>query len=193
MITAGEYFELSNSDPVRIARIAAARERANEYAMARIALQAPVLQKLNEVGIKASSLLNMRDKVDYSVGLPILLDALRNSDQRELRYELALCFTCAAAKPYWADLVQLFRSETDQHVAEGLANALTELVDSSRVQDVVDLVVDNSIGAARVILLGFCTRYAAVAELLPALVDDPLLGKVATRKLREKARRQARK
>ena len=164
------------------------REREEQVEAWRIA-EAPLVEEL-----RASGLSDVRSSWDlvarstpYPDALPILVSHLERPYPDRVREGIARALAVPDARFAWANLITLYRAEpAGTDAKDGLAVALAATADNSVTSDLIKVVMDQSNGSSRVLLLAALTHGDGRA-ILEGLTGDPSLGAEAKRLLARRA------
>ncbi len=152
-----------------------------------IAEQKPILDDLAAIGIQTSSLGQMlnSEKIDAR-SIPILLKHLTCEYSDATRATLARCLAIKEAAYVWDFLVDAYKNEPlisgtrESQTKDGLAVALAVTMTSDKLEELISLLYDKSMGPSRVLLLMPLRRKrknSSVILALRRLVMDPELEK----------------
>ena len=182
-LTAREFLDqrpLGPSDPAVRAKLAqqADERRARELEYARAG--EPLVADLRSVGYDVDSvwdLVNIRD--DYPDALPVLVRHLVKPYPPVIRDGIARALAVGRALFAWDLLYSLYLSEPDRGVKDGLATALSAMVDRTHLAELLGLLRDRRHGPSRILLLRGVTRLRDPrgAAAIEELADDPDLRK----------------
>jgi hypothetical protein len=194
--TAGELVARLNADPEwrrkRAEEDAAREARAAELRVA----EQPLLRDLADAGTRVDSvwdLVNTRD--EYPELVPILMSHVTRAYPDTVREGIARALGVPATASYWQQVRKLYIDEPNERVKDGLAVALVACADDDRLEDVIALLRDPSLGTSRVILFRVLerSRSSRAQTALMSLGAHPELGEQAQASLRVRKRRQQRR
>jgi hypothetical protein len=122
----------------------------------------------------------------YDQSLPILLDHLQRPYPDAIREGIARAMAVPAAKFAWPSLVKFYRQEQERRTKDGLAVAISNIVDDETLDELITLTRDEIHGESRVLLLSALerSRLPKARKALMELGGDPMLQKEAQRILR---------
>jgi hypothetical protein len=197
-ITAREFIDqrpFGPPDPAVRAKLArqAAERRARELEYAHAA--EPLIADLRSVGYDVSSvwdLVNIKD--DYPEALPVLARHLVKPYPPVIKDGIARALAVGRALFAWELLHDLYLSEPDRSVKDGLATALSAMVDRTHLPELLGLLRDRRHGPSRILLLRGAQRLRdpSGAATIEELADDPDLQKQIAIILRRKRMRRDR-
>jgi len=152
------------------------RTRQLEYARA----AQPLNADLAAVGYPVSSvwdLVNIRD--DYPAALPVLVRHLTRPYPPVIRDGIARALAVGRARFAWDVVYEQFINEQERTVKDGLAVALSGMVDRAHLPAMLDLLRDRSHGPSRLLLIIGVQRLRDPrgTKALEELADDPDLRK----------------
>lgn len=171
--------EAARFDAIRARRMEKQRERLIKWATE----QKRLLQELSDVGIKLDSVWDLVNrKVPYPQAVPILLRHLALPYSDHIREGIARSLAIPDAKDAWPIFVEEYRKAPEgvedgiaRGAKVGLACALNATVDSERMDELISLVKDKTLGETRVVLLHALrrSRLAVAKKALQEVADDP--------------------
>jgi HEAT repeat protein len=138
--------------------------------------EAPLLADLRAAGFAIDSPWELMSRGEpQPAAIPILVDHFQRPYPGQTRELIARTIGLLQASPTWDTLVRFYRSEQDPKAREGLAAALADLSDPSRLDELIELVRDRQHGPSRAFLLTPLRRsqQPKARETIDALVDDP--------------------
>jgi hypothetical protein len=162
-------------------------ERARMVAQYRSDIR-PVIEDLQQAGFGVDSLEELKKigsdhwrlvgSTEYDRALPILIEHLRLPYSDQVATVLGAAVAVPGAQPYWQDLKSLYLTEIRRQPKEQLAYALAVSASEDNVDELIDLLRDDSNGESRVyLLLAFDRRavgYRAVRQARFATVAAEL-------------------
>jgi hypothetical protein len=182
-LTAREFIDqrpFGPMDPAVRANLArqADERRARELEYARA--EEPVVADLRSVGYEVGSvwdLVNIKD--DYPDALPVLARHLVKPYPPVIKDGLARALAVGRALFAWDLLRDQYLSEPDRSVKDGLATALSAMVDRAHLAELLGLLRDRRHGPSRILLLRGVQRLRDPrgAAAIEELADDPDLHK----------------
>lgn len=140
--------------------------------------EAPMVQDLRSVGVNVNSVWDMVNrKESFPSAMPVLRKHLELDYPPKVREGIARAMSEDAARPYWSDLVRLYKREAVSPVKDALAVALCGAVGPDQFDDLIALSLDPANGASRVILIWALERRVPAAQaepILEVLAADPV-------------------
>lgn len=171
-MTAGDAIKAMESDPQWLAkrdeRERIRQERADEFSKAEV----PLVTALANAGVPVTSVWDLVNTSEpYPRAIPVLLSHLDRRYPDEIRAGIARALAVIEARPHRRTILDAYES-TDgavmRHTKDGLALAVSATADFD---DVVRLLLDQTHGGSRILLLGSLKRSkdpraeAVIAEL----------------------------
>lgn len=144
----------------------------------------PIIEDLHRVGIDVETpwdLVNTSEP--YPAALPVLLRHLERGGYPDRVLEgMARAMAVKPARVYWERLRDLYLRATGRDEKDGLAVALSVSATTGNVDDLVNLLEDDSRGDSRLLLLESILKLGGTRgrEIVESLRSDPLLGREAT-------------
>ena len=141
----------------------------------------PLLEELRGLGWDVKSAWDLvNTAVPYTSAIPVLLKHLGRPYIDRNREAIARALAVPAAAYAWPILKEEYRlAPFNSGVKNGLAVALSAVVRESVIEELVELVKDQSNGESRVLLLQGLRKSSSIAarEALVELASDPALAK----------------
>ncbi|WP_407362458.1 hypothetical protein HKW97_17765 [Pseudomonas luteola] len=94
--------------------------------------------------------------------IPIIIKHIKLSYSDKTRAYLARALAFSGAKPFWSDLVKVYKatpegrneeSKTRYEAKDAIASTLAQISDKSHVEELIELVLDPANGKSRIMLL----------------------------------------
>ncbi len=148
--------------------------------------EAPLVEELRAAGYAVDSVWDLvNTAAPYPDALPILLDHLRRSYPAPVREGIARALAVPEAIIGWKVLTELFRTEREKRVKDGLACAIAAAADEEVIDEVIAFVRDPQ-QISRVLMLSALERSSDPRAKLTLLelAADPVLGKESRAALR---------
>lgn len=158
--------------------------------------EVPLVEALRDVGVNVGSAWDMhKAEGAFGAALPVLIEHLRRPYPSRVRQGIARSLTVPAARPAWAEIVDLYVQESDLAVKDALAGVISVLAEADKISDVIALSRDRRHGASRMLLLHALDRSKdpKARATLMELGTDSDLRKEANFLLRRSRRRQKKK
>lgn len=179
-MTAAELLASLNKDSEFVERRESREKAILQTQLDLKAAEAPLLEALRSAGVEIASVWDLVNGVSsYTTVLPLLLDHLHKAYPPAIREGIARALATPSASFGWRTLVELYRTEKEERVKDGLAIALSGTVTDATIDELITLIRDRSYGASRLLLLHglkqFKTQQAHKAML--DLASDPVLSK----------------
>jgi HEAT repeat protein len=158
-------------------------------------LEEPVVSDLRAAGISVSSvwdIVNSRNA--YPEAITILLAHLGRTYHPKIRDGMARALAIPQARPYWNDILKLYRAEAHEEPRQGLALALTNAADKTHNLTLIELLRDKSNGPSRGFFMYRLKKFPdpEIWQLIKELQDDPEIGTGAREIMKAKAKRAER-
>jgi hypothetical protein len=192
--TTKEFLERLSHDPSYVARRAEGEREFEERERELRVAEAPLVEALSECGVLVGSVWDLIGrKARYPAGISVLLEHLQKPYPSRIREGIARALAVPEAKWCWRLLVEHYRAESDPHVKEGLAAAVSAASDERVLGELIGLAKDRSLGSSRLLLLWALERTtdprgrAALVEL-EGDTDLAKEVKVSLRRLRRKVK-----
>lgn len=132
--------------------------------------EATVVQDLRSVGVNVNSVWDMVNrKESFPSAVPVLRKHLELSYPPKVREGIARAMSESAARPYWNDLVRLYKRESEGPVKDALAVALCGAAGPEQFDDLIALSLDPANGTSRVVLIWTLERRVPAAQAEPIL------------------------
>jgi hypothetical protein len=197
-LTAHEFIEQRPDGPPDPAVRAKLRRLAEERRSRELYYQRaaePLLTDLRSVGYDVGSvwdLVNVED--DYPDALPVLVRHLVKPYPPVIRDGIARALAVGRALFAWDLLYEQYLTEEDRSVKDGIATALSAMVDRAHLDALLGLLRDRHHGPSRILLLGGVQRLRDPRgrAVIEELADDPDLRKQIEIILRRKRMRRDR-
>lgn len=183
-MTAAELIASLNRDPNFVARREAQDHSIAQRELELKAAEKPLLQSLHVVGVRVESVWDLvNSRASYLSALPVLIDHLAKPYPTPIREGIARALATPEASFGWRALVDLFRSEIEQRVKDGLAVALSATVKDDTVDELIALAQDDTHGPSRLLLLNGLKRSGTqqARRALLSFTSDPVLSQEARR------------
>ncbi|GGC55581.1 hypothetical protein IEU95_08700 [Hoyosella rhizosphaerae] len=159
--------------------------------------QQPILADLRAVGFEVPSVWHLGYGGEgFSVVLPVVLKHLeRGGYPDRIMGALASALGVKEMRPYWDTLRDMYVRATGGDERQGFASALVDTVTREREEDLISLILDDSLDGSRIILLSGLSRLRSDRSraVMESLVDHPVLGIQASETVHQRKLRQARK
>jgi hypothetical protein len=161
------------------AKLRAVQERERELRLA----QAPLIADLGAVGIHVESVWDLvNTRASYAAAIPVLLNHFTPDYPPEVREGIARALAVREAAWAWDVLLRLFLEEPTsgkRPVKWALACALAGAATNDRVDELIRLVTDQSVGENRLALLQPLakSRDPRARKTLEGLGEDPQLAR----------------
>lgn len=140
--------------------------------------EAPIVAELQQAGVEVSSVWDIVNaKISLPLAMPVLRKHLEQDYPPKVREGIARAMSDGAARPYWDDLVRLYRRETDEYVKDALAVALCGAAGSEEFDELISLTLDPAHGKSRVVLIWALERRIPIQKaepVLATLAKDPM-------------------
>ena len=194
-ITAAELMAKLNADP-KYVRMREDAEKLRQHREAGLqAAELPLLEELRSAGYDVASVWDFVSTPDpYPDAVPILLSHISSRSYPDsIREGIARSLAVPEAKVGWKSIVNMYRTETEARVKDGLAVAIAAIADDEVIDEVILLVTDTNNAQSRLLLLSALERSAdpRAYHALSALRNDPELHKeikVILRRMEKKRR-----
>lgn len=159
-----------------------------------------IMRELAEVGYEVDSVADLRTSgVRYRDAIPALLSGLQRTQDQKVKGEIVRALSVPWAKPAaTGPLIEEFKQvedETGMGLRWTVGNALEVLWDDARFEELVALVLDESFGKAReMVVLGLGrSKKPEAGSVAIELLDDPVVSGHAVKALRKLKDPRARK
>lgn len=158
----------------------------------------PVLKELRKAGFDIPSLWEREGREVPDAAIDVLVKHLQVDHPFQMRWVMANMISGDYAKRYWPVFVKLFRKDPDTTGFKG-KNAIGGLVgmyaEEETLETAIALAKDSRHGESRVGLLDALRRKRspAVDTLLQQLKDDPSVGGIVTKWLKQRAAKRGAK
>jgi HEAT repeat protein len=195
-INAGELMARLETDPTWVAKRAQRDAERQQRIEEERRTTAPIAADLRAAGIAVDSPWELVSRGEpQPSAIPILLNHFQRPYPAQTREWIARTIGALRASPTWDTLVRFYRSEQDPKAREGLAAALADLADPSRLDELIELVRDRQHGPSRAFLLLPLrrARLAKARETIESLANDPDLKLEIARILKQRDRHARRK
>lgn len=181
--TAEELMGELSADPEYRARVKAQEEARQQYRGALDSAAGPLVTALRSAGLNVKTLWDLLDGRKLpAAAISVLLDHVKREHYPDqVKEGMLRALGSPEARSHWADLVEIFGSNTanlSSSIRYVAAVALDGAADDSVIEDVLRLVKDRSLGFDRAPLLLTLkrSRDPRAKALLLELRDDPDLG-----------------
>jgi hypothetical protein len=186
---------IMHSDPNWIAMSAEMDEKRDRLRAERTRAEKPLVDDLHAAGIDVDSAWSLSR--EDSGAVPILLDHIARDYPDEVRDGIARALAVKSMRTeLWPKIVVLYKGEpVGTDTKHGLASVLSNLVDRSTIDELIEL-LDNPVhGAGRTLLIPGVSqsRQPQALEALHRHVDDPDIGVGIKEALEKKERYRRRK
>jgi hypothetical protein len=142
------------------------------------AAEAPVVAELRAIGVGVNSAWDIVNrKVSFPQAMPVLRKHVELDYPPKVREGIARAMSDSAARPFWSDLVALYRREADGPVKDALAIALCGAAGAEQFDELISLSLDPANGPSRVALIWALERRVPVEQaesVLLSLAKDPV-------------------
>ena len=175
------------NNPEWVARRKEQDEHIRRKRLAILAEQKPVLDELRHVGILSDSLDDvLANKHPYPQAIPVLFKHLNFEYSDAVRASIIRCIAVKEAIPYWEFIVDTYKKQSPQHnshislAKQALAAAIDATFTPSRLDELILLISDKSLGPTRVMLLRHLRRRfrnPRIKAVLQLFLSDPELEK----------------
>ena len=141
--------------------------------------EAPVAADLRAAGVDVNSAWDIVNrKESFPLAMPVLRKHLELDHPPKVREGIARAMSdSAAARPYWDDLVRLYKRATDENVKDAMAVALCGAAGPEEVDELISLSLDPANGKSRIVLIWALERRIPVTlaePVLTTLAKDPV-------------------
>lgn len=181
-MTARELIAQLEADTEFVARRAQAEARSEEQEAELRRAEAPLIRDLRGVGIGVASVWDLiGSDLRSTAVMEVLVDHLSKPYPAGVRESIARALALPAARPYWDLLSRAYRDEREDGPKDGLAVALSSVVDETTFDEFVELARDKKLGPSRVLLIQALPRFGEKGrQALAAMRDDPDLRESVT-------------
>jgi hypothetical protein len=136
--------------------------------------EAPVVADLRAAGVDVNSAWDIVNrKESFPSAIPVLRKHLELEYPPKVREGIARAMSESAARPYWNDLVRLYKREGHGHVKDAIAVALCGAAGPEQFDELISLSLDPLNGSSRVVLIW------ALERRIPAEQAEPILATLA--------------
>ena len=133
--------------------------------------EAPIVADLHEAGVDVASTWDIVNRKEaFPLAMPVLRKHLDLNYPHKVREGIARAMSDSAARPYWRDLVRIYKLEADEHVKDALAVALCGAAGPEQYDELISLSLDPANGSSRVVLIWALERRIPVEQAEPILV-----------------------
>ncbi|WP_402467644.1 hypothetical protein [Isoptericola aurantiacus] len=151
--------------------------------------QKPLLEDLAEVGYPISDVWDdlVPRSESYPEAIPVLVSHLVSRAYPSRVMEgIARALAVPESKPYFSQILDVFKDSHTKDVRDGTAAALRVLADSNTVPDLIRIIEDPAYGQDRLMFLDAAYKYGGAygKRLVRSLIKDPELGEEARHILR---------
>ncbi|MDV8000736.1 hypothetical protein [Rhodococcus sp. IEGM 1408] len=154
----------------------------------------PAIEDLRRVGVEVETAWDLVNTSEpYPDALPILIKHLERGGYPDRVLEgMARAMAVKPAHEYWERLRDLYLRAEGRDEEEGLAVALSASATPEHVDDLLNLLRDDSRGDSRILLLETILKLGGKRgqEVIETLCSDPLLGREATALTQRRSRRR---
>lgn len=134
--------------------------------------EAPIVADLKAAGVDVGSAWDIVNrKESFPLAMPVLRKHLELNYPPKVREGIARAMSDSAARPYWSDLVALYRREADGPVKDALAIALCGAAGAEQFDELISLSLDPANGPSRVALIWALERRVPVEQAEPVLLS----------------------
>ena len=132
--------------------------------------EAPVAADLRAAGVDVNSAWDTANrKESLPLAMPVLRKHLGLDHPPKVREGIARAMSDSAARPYWDDLVRLYKRATDENVKDAMAVALCGAAGPEEVDELISLSLDPANGKSRIVLIW------ALERRIPVTLAEPVL------------------
>ncbi|NJS40752.1 MAG: hypothetical protein HC783_19110 [Rhodobacteraceae bacterium] len=132
--------------------------------------EAPIVAEVQAAGVAIKSVWDMVSRKESFPGaMPVLCKHLKLDYPPKVREGIARAMSDGAARPYWDELVRLYKRETDENVRDALAVALCGAAGPEQFDELISLSLDPANGKSRVVLIWALERRIPVQQAEPVL------------------------
>jgi len=188
--SADEFMKELEGDPEYQAATAERDRRTTEAEDELSQAEQPLVQELADVGVDVESVWDLvNTSTDYSAAVPVLEKHLQDATYPDrVREGIARSLSFSSAASAWPTIVDLYRSTTGSFdLQQGLAVAMAGTVTAETLDELLTEARREEHGESRLLLLHGLKRLKsklpAAQEALEGFVDDPVLGKTASKML----------
>lgn len=176
-ITAGELLKKLEGDADFIARRQASQEIVAKQNERLVVDQAPLLDELNEAGIKVSNIWELiQNRADRVSSVPILLKHLKIPYLDRNREGIARALAIPEVAGAWPNLKSEYeKAATESGFKIGLADALSAASSDAVLSELIEMIAERANGNSRLLLLDGLKRSktSLARETLAELSLDP--------------------
>lgn len=200
-ITAGELMDQLANDPEFQARERAEEERRLAREREQNEIERPLVADLEEVGAPVTE--SVYDLVNtsepYPQALPVLMRHLEAGGYPPVIMEgIGRALAVRDSIGYWDRLRACYENAQSEPEQDGVAIALSACATADHVDDLIELLTDDTQGEVRVFFVKTLGKLGGERgrRVIESLVDDPVVGKEATAfvtRARKRAAKKARK
>ncbi|NLA34776.1 MAG: hypothetical protein GX868_03700 [Actinobacteria bacterium] len=160
------------------------------------AAEATILAELKAVDVAVDSVWDLVGAAEsYPNALPVVIEHLeRGGYPDEITEALGRALGVRRAAPYWDRLVALYRNPRTAAERTGVVVALTASASAERVEELIAMVQDRSLGTSRTAFIAPILDHGARGgrRFVESLRDDPDLGEEAAAQLSKRPLRRPR-
>ncbi|WP_295775628.1 hypothetical protein [uncultured Microbacterium sp.] len=176
--------ELLRNDPVYRAQVEAVEAERRERVRKLREAEQPIIKDLRDVGIEVGSVWDLvNTSAPYLPALPVLMKHLERDGYPDRVVEsIGRALAVRESVPYWHRLRDLYLRAEGRGARSGLAVALGVSATPAQLEELIELLHNESLGESRVLLIAPVIKLGGARgrEVIKALRDHPVLGKEAT-------------
>ena len=140
--------------------------------------EGPVVADLRAAGVEVNSAWDIVNrKESFPLAMPVLRKHLELDYPPKVREGIARAMSDSAARPFWDDLVRLYKLENEDNVREAIAVALCGAAGPEELDELISLSLDPANGKSRIVLIWALEQRISIAlaePVLAALAKDPV-------------------